>query len=93
MPRGKKATTRRGLLRRAQSYGLTAGLLGGKRNWLIVGVSAWGLRKLGSMGARESKVLLAEPLRPGERMEIVHTGVTRAQIRKARKRARHQPPD
>lgn len=85
--RSKKATARRGLLQRAQTYGLTAGVMGGKRNWLIVGISAWGIRKAKSLGSRETRVLLAEPLKPGERIEITHTGVTRAQDRKARKAA------
>lgn len=88
---GRKAkSAKRGLLGRVQTYGLTAGLMGGRRNWLIVGLSAWGIRKLRSMGDRETRVLLAEPIRPGERIEVTHTGVTHTEDRRARKRARRR---
>jgi hypothetical protein len=52
--------------------GLTKGLLGGSKPWLILGAAAGGVRLLGRMAAREPEVVYCEKLEPGQRLVISH---------------------
>ncbi len=60
------------MLRTLFRIGVTRGLLGGSRPWLIVGALAGGLRLVGRMAAREPDVVYSEKLEPGRRLVISH---------------------
>ena len=52
--------------------GLSKGLVGGSKPWLVVGAVAGGIRLLRRMAAREPEVVYCEKLEPGERLVISH---------------------
>ena len=60
------------MLRRLGRLGITRGLLGGDRRWLVVGTVALGLRTLGKLVSKEPKVVYSEKLDPGESLVITH---------------------
>jgi hypothetical protein len=59
-----------GLLRRARTEGITRGLIGGNRLWLVVGGLAWGAQALRWAVRREEEVVFREVLEPGEQLVI-----------------------
>ena len=59
-----------GLLDVARRRGLSEGLLGGNRGWLVLGSVAWGLRAIGWAVRREERVVFRDTLRPGEALVI-----------------------
>ena len=61
------------VLGRLQSAGIRKGFFGTSRPWLIVGVTAWAIRRARGLVRREEAVVLREPLRPGESLLITHT--------------------
>ena len=65
------------MLRTLIRNGFRKGLLGGSRPWLVVGAAAGGIRLLGRMARRESRVVYCEKLEPGERLVISHLTETR----------------
>jgi hypothetical protein len=54
----------------ARRNGITEGLLGGNRRWLVLGSIAWGVRAIGWANRRDQRVLFREHLRPGEQLVI-----------------------
>jgi hypothetical protein len=60
-----------------QRMGMAKGVFGNSRAWTVIGVGAFGIRTLRKMARREPEVLLREKLGPGQRMEIINTGVPR----------------
>jgi hypothetical protein len=57
-------------LRPLARQGLRRGLLEGRRGWLVVGLTATGLRLVGRIMARKPEVVYSAELKPGERIEI-----------------------
>jgi hypothetical protein len=53
------------MLKRLARTGLRKGVLGGSRPWLLVGVTAFGLRLLGRVVRNEPEVLYCDELSPG----------------------------
>lgn len=74
-----------GILDTARSNGITEGILGGNRRWLVLGGVAWGLRAIRYATRREDRVLYRERLRPGEQLVI-----TERQLRPGGRRARRR---
>ena len=60
------------LLRLALRNGLTKGLLGGSRPWLVVGGVALGWRILRKIAGSEPVVVYSEKLDAGETVVIAH---------------------
>ena len=60
------------LLRLALRNGLTKGLLGGSRPWLVAGGVALGWRILRKIAGSEPVVVYSEKLQPGETVVIAH---------------------
>ena len=58
------------VLRTLARSGLRRGLLEGRRGWLMIGVTATGLRLLGRLTSRKPEVVYRTELSPGERLEI-----------------------
>jgi hypothetical protein len=58
------------LLRPLARKGLRRGLLEGRRGWLVVGLTATGLRLIARMMSRKPEVVYTTELEPGERIEI-----------------------
>jgi hypothetical protein len=58
------------LLRTLARNGLRRGLLEGRRGWLMVGVTATGLRLLARVMSRKPEVVYSAELSPGDRIEI-----------------------
>ena len=75
------------LVARAQRVGLSEGMRGKGGGWIALGVGAWGLQRLRNAGD-PTQVLISEPLRSGERVEITNLGITRGQYDKQAKAAR-----
>ena len=65
------------LLRLALRNGLTKGLLGGSRPWLVVGGVALGWRVLRKIAGSEPVVVYSERLEQGETVVIAHGRVPR----------------
>jgi hypothetical protein len=59
-----------GLLDVARSRGITEGVLGGNRRWLVLGGLAWGIRAIGAATRSEPRVVYRKRLRPGEQLVI-----------------------
>jgi hypothetical protein len=60
------------MLAHLRRLGLTKGLLGGSRPWLVLGALAWGLRAAQWALRRPTDIVFDEPLLPGERLLITH---------------------
>lgn len=58
------------VLRTLARTGLRRGLLEGRRRWLMVGLTATGVRILARVIARKPEVVYSTELSPGERIEI-----------------------
>ena len=58
------------MLRTLARNGLRRGLLEGRRGWLMVGVTATGLRLVARLTARKPEVVYRTKLSPGDRLEI-----------------------
>ncbi|MBV8949865.1 MAG: hypothetical protein JOZ99_03245 [Actinobacteria bacterium] len=58
------------LLRTLARTGLRRGLLEGRRPWLMIGLTATGLRIVARVMARKPQVVYSEKLSPGERIVI-----------------------
>lgn len=58
------------ILRRLVGTGLRRGL-GGSRAWMVVGISAAGVRVLRRLASPKPEVLYRTLLRPGDRIEVV----------------------
>lgn len=54
----------------ARRLGITRGLIGGSRGWLVVGGVAWGLRVVRRAAGRHEEVLTIEKLKPGETIQV-----------------------
>lgn len=54
---------------------IAAGLLGGSKRWLAIGAVFWGARGVRKAWKRPSRVVLREPLKPGERLVITQVPV------------------
>ncbi len=54
----------------ARRNGVTEGLLGGNRRWLVLGSIAWGVRAVSWANKRDQRVLFIDNLRPGEQLVI-----------------------
>lgn len=67
----------------ARRNGITEGLLGGNRRWLVLGSIAWGLRAISWANKRDQRVLFMDNLRPGEQLLI-----SERQLNPKRKRSR-----
>jgi hypothetical protein len=52
--------------------GVSRGLMGGSKPWLVVGAAAGGIRLLARMAARQPEVVYCEKLERGERLVISH---------------------
>lgn len=78
------------LLDTARSLGLSRGVLGDSRPWLVVGGLAWGIKAFQWAWRPGPETVLREVLEPGETIVIRHdhAPLTRRQRRKARKSAR-----
>ena len=83
------------LLDTARSLGLTRGVFGDSRPWLVIGGLAWGVRALQWARRPSPETLLREVLEPGETVVISHGGPpsTRRQRRKAKKAAQRTPEE
>jgi hypothetical protein len=68
----------------ARRRGLSEGLLGGNRRWLVLGSVAWGLRAISWAVRRDERVVFRDTLRPGESLVITERRV--APKRRGRKR-------
>ncbi|MCD9623061.1 hypothetical protein [Rhabdothermincola salaria] len=75
------------LLDTARRLGLTRGVFGDSRPWLVIGGLAWGLRALQWARRPSPETVMREVLEPGETIVIRHDGAppTRRQRRKAAK--------
>jgi hypothetical protein len=58
------------LLRSLARNGMRRGLLNGSRPWLIIGISATGLRIAARLLAKKPEVVFSSKLLPGERIQI-----------------------
>jgi hypothetical protein len=58
------------LLRTLARNGLRRGLVEGRRGWLMVGVTATGLRILARVMSRKPEVVYSAELSPGDRIEV-----------------------
>jgi hypothetical protein len=58
------------LLRTLARNGLRRGLVEGRRGWLMVGVTATGLRILARVMSRKPEVVYSAELSPGDHIEI-----------------------
>ena len=78
------------LLDTARSLGLTRGVFGDSRPWLVVGGLAWGLKALRWARRPSPETVMREVLEPGETIVIRHGGPvpTRRQRRRSRKAAK-----
>jgi hypothetical protein len=54
----------------ARRNGITEGLLGGNRRWVVLGSIAWGVRAIGWANRRDQRVLFRDQLQPGEQLLI-----------------------
>jgi hypothetical protein len=59
-----------GLLDSVRRRGLSEGLLGGSRLWLVAGGLAWALRAMGSAVRREERVVFRGRLKAGQQLVI-----------------------
>lgn len=64
--RGEKGT-----LTTIVRLGVLRGVFRGSKVWLYLGITAWTLRLVGRLAARKP-VVVADKLRPGDRMLITH---------------------
>lgn len=55
--------------------------------WLALGIGAWGLQRLRTVGHGEEEVLIREPLAPGQTITITHDSITRGELDAREKRA------
>jgi hypothetical protein len=78
------------LLDTARSLGLSRGVFGDSRPWLIVGGIAWGIRAISWARAPRDTVVFREALEPGETLVLTHTGPppTRGEHRRSRRAER-----
>ena len=60
------------LLRMMLRNGLSKGLFGGSRPWLVLGGIAAGMRVLRKIAGSEPEVVYSEELQPGESVVIAH---------------------
>ena len=60
------------LLRMMLRNGLTRGVLGGSRPWLVLGGIAAGMRVLRKIAGSEPQVVYSEELKAGETVVIAH---------------------
>lgn len=74
------------LVGRAQRIGFSEGLRGKGGAWLALGVGAWGLQRLRTVGHGEEEVLIREPLAPGQTITITHDSITRGELDTREKR-------
>jgi hypothetical protein len=58
------------LLRTLSRLGVSRGLFGGSRRWLMVGIVATALRYAGRLVARKPEVVFTGELSPGDRIQI-----------------------
>jgi hypothetical protein len=58
------------VLRSLARKGMRRGLLGGSRTWLVIGISATGLRVAARLLARRPEVVFSTELHAGERLQI-----------------------
>jgi hypothetical protein len=59
-----------GALDTVRRRGLTDGLLGGNRFWMVAGGLAWAMRVMGSAVRREERVVYRTRLKAGEQLLI-----------------------
>ena len=59
-----------GMFETARRQGVTEGLLGGNRRWLVLGGVAWGVRAISWAMRRDERLLYRERLKPGEQLLI-----------------------
>lgn len=78
------------LLETARRMGVTRGVFGDSRPWLVLGGVAWGIRALQWARRPSPETVLREVLEPGETIVIRHEGAppTRRQRRQRRKSAK-----
>ncbi|HEY7135022.1 MAG TPA: hypothetical protein VIB48_08145 [Acidimicrobiia bacterium] len=57
-------------MRRLARSGFRRGLLGGSRTWLILGITATGLRVMTRLLAQKPEVVYSAKLQPGEVLRI-----------------------
>jgi len=78
------------LLETARRLGLTRGVFGDSRPWLVIGGVAWGIRALQWASRPSPETVMREVLEPGETIVIRHelAAPTRRQRRKASKAAK-----
>lgn len=76
------------LVGRAQRLGFSQGMRGKGGSWMALGLGAWGLQRLRTMSAKDTEILLREPLAPGERIVITNETVTRAEADRRAKQGR-----
>lgn len=65
-----------GVLRTLESAGVSRGVFGASKGWFYIGTGLWTIRKVRSLGQRKPEILLAEVLRPGQRMIIANGRAT-----------------
>ena len=58
------------LLPTARRRGITDGVFGGNRRWLVLGALAWALRAYQWAATREETVVYAAELKPGETLVL-----------------------
>ncbi len=78
------------LVGRAQRLGLSRGMRGKGGPWLALGIGAWGLQRVRGMAAKDTEILLREPIAPGERIVITNETVTRAEADRRAKQGRRE---
>ncbi|MEO6628606.1 MAG: hypothetical protein ABIP03_08555 [Aquihabitans sp.] len=74
--RGISGSKGGGFLRTLESAGVSRGVFGASKGWFYVGTGLWTLRKVRTLGQRKPEILLAEELRPGQRIIIANGRAT-----------------
>lgn len=60
------------MLRLLQRLGVSKGVFGASKPWLIIGAAAWTVRRVGRITRRQPEVVYCEPLGEGEAIVIAH---------------------
>ena len=60
------------MLRFLERTGVARGVFGASKGWFYVGAGLWTVRKVRTLGAGRSEVLISEELRPGQRLVVAN---------------------
>ena len=76
-------------MQRLRSRGLTDGLMGGSRFWIVVGAAGWLIKAVQWAAKREPEVVYRAELQPGETLVLAREGTETAR-RRVKRRSRRR---